>query len=67
MKGEFFMGEKTIFPKIKDDNGGRPVEYVLEQVSLSEMLRAPEDVTDENEISKGYTDTRRNFFAGWGN
>ncbi len=61
------MGEKVIFPKIKKDNGGKFVEYVLEQVSLSEMLRAPEDVTNETEITKGYTDIRKNYFAGWGN
>lgn len=60
------MEDRTIFPKIKNI-GGIPAEYPLEQVSLAEILRTPEDVTKESEIVQGYTDNRRNFFAGLGN
>lgn len=48
------MTEKMFFPKIKNDGGGRPVEQKLPQVSIKEILRAPEDVQNENEIFKSY-------------
>lgn len=53
MKGEIFV-DKIVFPKIKFDTGGTPIEYTVEQVSFEELLRSPEDVYNENEIKKEY-------------
>lgn len=52
---------KIIFPKIKKDIGGTPMEYLLAEVPATELLRAPEDVSSKNEQMKDYSGGGLNF------
>ena len=48
------MNDKIVFPKIKFDTGGTPIEYTVEQVPFGELLHSPEDVHNENDINQDY-------------
>ena len=52
---------KVIFPKIKKDIGGTPMEYLLADVPFEELLRAPEDVSADKELMKDYSGGGLNF------
>ncbi len=49
------MNDTIVFPKIKKDIGGTPMEYILADVPAKELLRAPEDVSVKNELVKDYS------------
>ena len=53
--------DQIIFPKIKNDIGGTPMEYLLADVPFEELLRAPEDVLADNEIMKDYSSGKLKF------
>ena len=55
------MNNNMIFPKIKRDTWGTPIEISLEQVPFEEVLRAPEDVKTDREIFNDYSDKNQRF------
>ena len=50
------ISDKVVFPKIKNDTGGTPMEYILADVPAKELLRAPEDISEKNAFKNDGSD-----------